>query len=190
MSKLLKKINSIPRAYFSFQDLQKIMDGDEKSLRVAVSRATKSGEIIKLGKGWYSADISNLPWENFAINIYSPSYISFESALNYYNILSQQASGLTLATKKRGENLNIHGQSLVYRHIKPSLFWGYKKIQNFLLAEPEKAFLDLAYLSLNGYGHFDPGALNLSSLNKKKIKEYLKKINNKKLNGLISPLLF
>ncbi len=185
MSKLLKKINNIPKVYFSFLDLQKIIGDNKESLRVTVSRAIKAGEMAKLGKGLYTKDINDISWENLAINIYAPSYISLESALNYYNVLSQQASGLTLVTIKRGKEFNIHNQLLVYRHINSNLFWGYKKVQNFLLAEPEKAFLDLAYLSLNGYSCFDPESMNLTLLDKQKIKKYLNKINNKKLNKLV-----
>lgn len=190
MSKLAKKINNIPKAYFSFADLQKIVGTSPAGLRVAVSRAVKSGEIISLGKGIYARDIDDVSWENLAMNIYAPSYISLESALNYYNILSQQAAGITLITPKRGKEFNIHNHPLAYRHIRPDLFWGFKKVQDFLLAEPEKAFLDLAYLSLNGYGHFDPEEIDLALLDKQKIKKYLRTINSERLTKLISRLLF
>jgi predicted transcriptional regulator of viral defense system len=189
MSKLLKEIKKLPKEYFSYRDLRKISGLDGDSLKVALSRAVKAGEITKLVKGLYAADPDLVPWENLAVNIYSPSYISFESALNYHNILSQQAIGLTLATDKRAKELNIHNQIIVYRHLKPDLFWGYKKVRNFLLAEPEKAFLDLAYLSLNGYGRFDLEEMNLKLLDGKKLKNYLKKFKSAKLNKLVAPIL-
>ncbi len=190
MSKLLKEINNIPRKYFSLKDLSKINNLEKNSLKVAISRAVRDKKIFKLTNGLYAQDINDIPWENLAINIYSPSYISFESALNHYNILSQQTVSLTLATDKRRKNINIHNHPIIYRHIKSGLFWGYIRKSDYLIAEPEKAFLDLAYLSLNGYGHFDPEEMNLSLLNKEKIKRYLKKFNNKKLDKLISTILF
>ncbi|MDA3802524.1 MAG: hypothetical protein PF488_01330 [Patescibacteria group bacterium] len=185
MSKLLKEINNIPKTYFSLKDLSKISNLEKDSLKVVISRAVRAGEIVKLVSGLYAKNINNVSWENLAINIYSPSYISFESALNHYNILSQQTVSLTLATDKRRKDVNIHNHSIVYRHIKSNLFWGYIRKDDYLIAEPEKAFLDLAYLSLNGYGHFDPGEMNLDLLDKGKIKKYLKKFSNKKLNKLI-----
>ncbi len=190
MSKLLKEINNIPKVYFSLKDLSKISNLEKSSLKVAISRAVKTGEIIKLVNGLYTKNINNISWENLAINIYSPSYVSFESALNYYNILSQQAVSLTLATNKRKKDINIHNHPIVYRHIKSDLFWGYIRKDDYLIAEPEKAFLDLAYLSLNGYGYFDPKEMNLSLLDKEKVKRYLKKFNNKKLDKLINSTLF
>ncbi len=185
MSKLVKQINKIPKSYFSITDLAKIVDLDRNALRVAVSRAIKNGDLFKLTKGWYTNDINNISFENLAVNIYNPSYISFQSALNYYNILSQQTIGLTLATIKRKKEINIANNLIIYHHLDSNLFWGYKKQADYLLAEAEKAWLDLAYLSLNGYAHFDPSEMNLELLNKNKLKKYLNKFNNKRLNKLI-----
>ena len=140
MSKLLKEINNIPKTYFSLKDLSKISNLEKDSLKVAISRAVKAGEIIRLVNGLYAKNINDVSWENLAINIYSPSYVSFESALNHYNILSQQSVSLTLATDKRRKDLNIHNHSIVYRHIKSNLLWGYIRKDNYLIAEAEKAF--------------------------------------------------
>ncbi len=185
MSKLVKQINKIPKSYFSINDIAKLVDLERNNLRVAISRAIKNGELFKLTKGWYTNDIDSISVKNLAVNIYSPSYISFQSALNYYNILSQQTMALTLATTKRKNEINIADNLIIYHHLNNNLFWGYIKQDNYLLAEAEKAFLDLAYLSLNGYAHFDPSEMNLELLDKKKINNYLKKFNNKKLNILI-----
>ncbi|MDO9399603.1 MAG: hypothetical protein Q7T79_02885, partial [bacterium] len=112
----------------------------------------------------------------------------FEWALGYYNILSQKPYSLTLATTKRSRKFNILGKMIIFRHIQPKLYWGYIMKDKYLIAEPEKAFLDLAYLSLNGYAKFDIEEMNLNLLDRKKIKIYLKKINSKKLNLLLKNL--
>ncbi len=185
MSKLEKQINKIPKSYFSINDLAKIVDLDRNALKVAISRAIKKGELLKLTKGYYAKDIDNISLENLAVNIYKPSYVSFQSALNHYNILSQQTMALTLATTKRKKEINIYDNLIIYHHINNNLFWGYLKQDNYLLAEAEKAFLDLAYLSLNGYAHFDPSEMNLDLIDKRKLKKHLNKFKNKKLNLLI-----
>lgn len=190
MSKLLKEINNIPKNFFSIQDLSKISSLEKSSLKVAVSRAVKAGDIIKLTSGLYTKNINDISWENLAIYIYNPSYVSFESALSYYNILSQRSSSLTLSTCKRKKEINIYNHFIVYRHIKSNHFWGYIRNNDYLIAGAEKAFLDLAYLSLNGYGHFDPEEMNLSLLDQEKIKKYLKKFNNKRLTKLINKTIF
>ena len=190
MEKLIEKINKIPKGYFSFADLRKISALNDGSLRVAVSRLLKSGKITGLIKGIYAVDIAQINWERFAVENYAPSYLSFEWALGHYNILSQKTYSLTLATTRQTKKISTPAGAIIYRRLKSELFWGYKKEEGFLMAEPEKAFLDLAYLSLNGYGKFDPTEMNLSLLNKKKIKTYLKKINSKRLALLIEKLKF
>lgn len=190
MEKLIEKINRIPKGYFSFADLRKISNLDDSSLRVTMSRLLKSGKITGLVKGVYSADMSKIDLKQFAIENYAPSYLSFEWALGHFDILSQKTYSLTLATTRQTKKTNIPAGVIIYRRLKPGLFWGYKKEADFLIAEPEKALLDLAYLSLNGYAKFDPTEMDLSLLDKKKIKVYLKKINSKKLFSLIGNLNF
>jgi len=185
MTKLIQKIKSIPKSYFSFTDLKKISDLSDESLKVAVSRMIKNKEIVKLSKGIYTADISKINWEGFAVEMHSPSYLSFEWALARYNILSQKPINLTLATAKRSREITTPQNIIIYHHLQPKLFWGFIMENNYLLAEPEKAFLDLAYLSLNGYAKFDAEEMNLELLNKIKLKKYLRKINYQKLNNLL-----
>jgi predicted transcriptional regulator of viral defense system len=189
MSKLLQKINSLPKAYLSFADIRKITDLDDASLAVTLSRMVKKGELTKVAQGVYATDVSKIDWEQFAMEKYAPSYISFESALARHNILSQQPISLTLATTNRSRKVNALDNMLFYRHIQPKLLWGYLQDGNTLLAEPEKAFLDLAYLSLNGYAKFDPEEMNLDLLNKQKLREYLKKFDSARLNILIKKYL-
>jgi predicted transcriptional regulator of viral defense system len=162
---------------------------NENSLRVAVSRLIKAGEIIKLIKGYYCLNNIELALEKIALEIYEPSYLSFEWALGHYNILSQKSYSLTLATTKRAKQINVNGRNIAYHHLGLKLFWGYMQKNDHLIAEPEKAFLDLAYLSLNGCAKFDPEEMNLKSLNKNKLNGYLKKFNNQKLEKIIKQVL-
>ncbi|MFH1413209.1 MAG: hypothetical protein ABIG10_04300 [bacterium] len=185
MTKLIKKIKTIPKDYFSLNDLKKISNLSKASLKVAVNRLVKNNELIKLGNSLYAHDISKLDLEKLSIEIYQPSYLSFEWVLAKNNILSQKPYHLTLATNKRSKKVIINKNIIIYHHLKPRLFWGYKREDNILIAETEKAFLDLAYLSLNGYAKFDPEEMNLKILNKPKLKKYLNKFNYKKLDNLI-----
>lgn len=189
MAKLIQKIKNIPKSYFSFADLKKISDLSDESLKVAISRMIKSGEIIKLKKGVYASDISKINWESFAVETHSPSYLSFEWALSKYNILSQKPVNLTLATTKRSKKITTPQNIIIYHHLQPKLFWGFIREDNYLLADPEKAFLDLAYVSLNGYAKFDVEEMNLELLDKVKLKKYLKKIGYQRLNRAIDALI-
>jgi len=186
MEKLIEKIKNIPKSYFSLSDIKKISNKKDGSLGVALSRLVKSEKIFKLQKNFYALDLAKINLKNFAIETYQPSYLSFEWALARHNILSQKPSNLTLATTKRSRKATIFGKNLIYRHLKQELFWGFDKEENYFVANPEKAFLDLAYLSLNGYAVFDLEEMNLDLLDKKKIRAYLKKFGSARLETLIS----
>lgn len=189
MEKLIEKIKNIPRGYFSLVDIKKISREKDGSLGVALSRLVKSKQILKLQKNFYALDSTKVDLENFAIETYRPSYLSFEWALAWHNVLSQKPLNLTLATTKRSKKAMLFGKNLLYRHLKPELFWGFSNEGNYLVANPEKAFLDLAYLSLNGYAKFDLEEMNLELLDKKKIKKYLKRFGSKRLDSLIKKKL-
>ncbi len=185
MPKWLQKIKLIPKDFFSLADIRKVTDLGEESLKVAISRMLKKGELVALRKGVYALDASKINWEEFAGQIYPPSYLSFEWALARHNVLSQKPANLTLATTNRSRKITAADKVIIYHHIQPRLFWGYRRKDNFWIAEPEKALLDLAYLSLNGYAKFDAEEMNLRILKKTRIKKYLKKFKNAKLNSLL-----
>ncbi len=182
---LLKQIAKLPKAYFSINDLRKVSKANDNVLKVSLSKLVKAGEIQRIVYGYYTLDLINVDLDVFALEYYAPSYLSFEWALGYYGILSQQSHSITLATTRRGKSVDIENNMLIYRHIQKKHFWGFVKKDNILIAEPEKAFLDQAYLSLNGAGIFDSEEMNLDILNKIKLKKYLKKFNDKRLEKLI-----
>jgi predicted transcriptional regulator of viral defense system len=190
MNKLLEKIKKIPKGYFSLKDLKKISPLKEDSLKVALNRLVASGELIKLGHQLYAQDIAKINLEQLACAVYAPSYLSCETALAYHHILSQQPWHLTLVTAKRSKVICVANKNLIYHHLKPNLFWGNQIINNRMIAEPEKAFLDQAYLSLNGYSKLDLEEMNLKFLNKVKLIKYCHKFQNKKLTKLVAQLKF
>ncbi len=184
MTKLLEKIKSISKNYFTLTDLKKIGILSEASLKVSINRLIKRKELSRLTRGVYTTDITKVDWEQLACEIYHPSYLSFEWILAKYGILSQQPINLTLATSNPTKKIETVDNIIFYHHLQPDLFWGYEQKENILEATPEKALIDLAYLSLNGYAKFDIEEMNLKLLDKNIIKVYLKKIGNEKLNNL------
>jgi len=62
---------------------------------------------------------------------------------------------------------------LSYTHISKSLFWGYLKKDNFLIAEPEKAFCDQVYLAAKGIKKINLDEIDTGRLKKNVLKQYL-----------------
>ncbi len=188
MSELQKKIKSIPKSTFTLNDIRKVTDMNDESLRVSMNRLVKNGAVTRIVRGLYTSDPSSIDWERLAEELYSPSYLSCEYALGRVGVLSQKPYALTLATTLRSKTVETPFATIIYHHMNPQLYWGYTQDQNILIAEPEKAFLDLAYLSLRGYASFDPDEMNLALLNPARINQYLKKFESTRLDRRIKVL--
>lgn len=123
--------------------------------RDALTRWMASGYIVQLKNGLYAfkewtalsgADqiVANL--------MYRPSYISLYSALAFYGMIPEFVARTTsVTTLKTASFGNVMG-TFNYRHVKADLFWGYHLIDSInqrkvLIALPEKALLDLLYLT-------------------------------------------
>ncbi|MBI4272356.1 hypothetical protein HY621_00695 [Candidatus Uhrbacteria bacterium] len=188
MSALQKKINEIPKPTFTFSDIRKIADMNDESLRVSMNRLVKSGHVTRIVRSVYAHDLAVVDWDRLAQELYTPSYLSFESALGRTGVLSQKPYALTLATTLRTRTIETKTKTIIYHHIQPRLYWGYIRENHIFVAESEKAFLDLAYLSLKGYATFDPDEMNLAKLDSAKIMRYLRKFGNVQLRKRVEKL--
>lgn len=154
--------------YFTKQDLLILADKfdvKETSLNTLIQRAIKSKDIIPLKRNYYvikeffAKNRNNLEYKFYLANILlKSSYISRETALQYYGILSEAAlnyiTSTTIKTTRKFEN---NSGIYEYRNIKPELFEGYKSIKfilegteySFVIAEPYKAIFDYIYSRTN-----------------------------------------
>jgi predicted transcriptional regulator of viral defense system len=127
---------------------------DTASIEVQISRWKKSGKVIQLKRGSY---LLSEPYRK--IEIYEPyiaailkrpSYISLEKALEYHDLIPEAVTVYTSVTTKRQGRFTSKVGTFDYKHIKESLFWGYKSHtvskQTAFFASPEKALLDFFYL--------------------------------------------
>ena len=117
----------------------------------------KKGYIRKLRNKWYCfREFLAVPDSHFLIanQIYSPSYISHQQALMFYGIIPEHIVDSTSVTTKKTNNFVVLERNYKYYSVKPDLFFGYRlmsitindSVRNILMAEKEKAILDLLYL--------------------------------------------
>ena len=121
--------------------------------------------IERLVKGKYILSNSNISDFEKAGVILSPSYISLESALTFYGILPQFTYSITSVTTQKTRKYEIGGKEYEYAKIKKSLFSDYIKKDNFLIATPEKALIDLIYLASKKLRKIDLSDLDMSIIN-------------------------
>ncbi|MCF7794946.1 hypothetical protein K9M50_01120 [Patescibacteria group bacterium] len=184
---------------FSTLDIEKI---DSKFHNQRLSEWQKKGYIRKITKGYYifsDLEINESVLFLIANKIYSPSYISFEMAFSYYNLIPESVYGITSVSSKKTNHFKTNLAEFIYHSFKPKLMFGYKLIEYqghyFKMAEVEKALLDYFYINtqLKNKNDFIEMRFNIEELhnkiNKEKLKRYLKTFNNKSLEQRINNLL-
>jgi predicted transcriptional regulator of viral defense system len=101
-------------------------------------------------KPWRTGDV---PLPVIANRVVHPSYLSLEWALQYYDMIPEHVPNPTSVTTGRGITFTIQHILLIYYHIQPSFFKGYRQEKidghKMNIAYPEKALLDKIYLFLH-----------------------------------------
>lgn len=169
-------------------------DQTEYSLR----ELTREGLLARLKKGFYVLKTDPPLEEEVANALYKPSYISFEYAMAYYNIIPEMIYQITSATTKPTRLFTVGHTAYSYYSIKPKAYTGYILSQRgerrFYIAEEEKALIDYLYiLSLGQRAVAGARSLNerleIKSLSKDRIWMYSKLYNWPKLDKLVEEVL-
>ena len=146
------------------------------TLRKALMRAEEKGLVDRVGSGLYLNRFARVTLEELAMTLGKPCYISFESALSYHGVISQEPLVLTCATTRKPQRKLTPLGEIVFRHINTRRFKGYIENNGILMAEPEKAFFDWLYWLCKTQGRFpDLDEINRDGLKKEKISFWLKK---------------
>jgi hypothetical protein len=170
----VKKIYDSGISFFDLKTLNHILKINKNSTFYFVLRQLLSQKIlIKIERNKYILENSKI--NDFTISnfLYSPSYISFESALNYYGVLPQFSYEITACASRKTKIKKFENKVFSYLHIKKELFWGYQKINDFLIALPEKALCDYLYFWVKGLKKINIDELDLSELDRGKIKKFI-----------------
>jgi len=168
----VKKLEEFKKDYYTVGDLKKILDISDESLRGQLTRWCKKGLLIRLRKGVYTLYRENINYEKIANQIYYPSYLSFESALSRYGILSQIPYTITFATPKKPKKILLGDTQVEYAKISNKFYFGYVFEEEMYIASPEKALVDSLYFVSKGKKILDIEELYLKNIDKNKLLEF------------------
>ncbi len=137
-----------------------ILSGQAKPASVGrqLDRWCKSGRVLQLRRGVYAIEAKyarQSPHPFLVANILKrASYVSLQSALSHYGMIPEYVPTTTSITTGRPERLQAPLGRFEYRHIAKRLFTGFHEIDispdmPVLIASPEKALIDLLYLTPN-----------------------------------------
>ncbi|MFA5248734.1 MAG: hypothetical protein WC415_06025 [Patescibacteria group bacterium] len=172
-----KRLLSCSVSIFTVDDFAKLLGISNKKAGLFLSRYSRKEDsrFFRLKKGIYA--FSLLAPEKFEIanKLCQPSYVSFESALSYYNIIPETVYSITSATTKRPNGFIAEKTNYEYYKLKRKLFFGYRLLKirksKVFIAEKEKALLDHLYMASLGKKAVNK-RIDLSKIDKRKFKYY------------------
>ena len=146
------------RPFFELREVVAISDDQPKSLKNQLSGWVRSGKLVRLRRGQY---LLAEPYRMRTPSVYyvsnyllRPSYVSLHTALQFHGMIPEAVTVVEAVTPKHGRSWENELGVFDYRSIKQERFWGYQAYsgsrqassqQQFLMARPEKALLDLFY---------------------------------------------
>ena len=142
----LKRLRFLP-VLFRKVDVEKVTP----HAAVFLSRAMQKGLVYRLNRGNYvNSFLCGFPRvEEVACFLRPPAYVTCEWALNYHGISLQSPYACTAATLStavgRNRSVEYQGVMIEFSKISPALFFGFTRVEDYLIAAPEKAILDTLY---------------------------------------------
>ncbi len=138
---------------------------NERTFYRIVSDFIKNKILISLEKNKYCVAGKNVSSFEIANFLYQPSYISLETALNYWGILSQFPFEIGSITSKKSVTKKFDGKIYAYNHVSNKYFGMFTKKDNVLIALPEKALFDQIYLASKGIKIINFDEYDLKNIN-------------------------
>lgn len=182
---VLEVILSSPRTVFNVQSLRMLTEcEDSQKLTKSLHYYVKEGKIRNPRRGIYTK--AAFDEKEMACSLFRPAYVSLEYVLQRSGIVFQYDDTVTCVSYLN-RIVEIDDKAYQFRIINPELWIGMDGIEqqdNILIATPERAFLDMIYLSA-GNCYFD----NLHPLNKIKVKQLLPLYQSKVLTERVTKLL-
>jgi predicted transcriptional regulator of viral defense system len=153
-SPILSSLDSLP--YFTIEAVRQLSNGSASTVRTAVYRWMKSGELIQLKNGTYvtrrffdrhhdDADFAPM----VSAVLIPQSYISLEYVLQRYGVLTEMTYPVSAVTLKHGRTITNSIGTFSYRSIKTDLYNGFQ-IHDYLgvpfaMAGKARALFDFLY---------------------------------------------
>lgn len=193
--KLLTALKRNNLYIFSLRDIENLFpDENLKTLKNNLTRWIRKGRFARLKRELYEFIEPGrqpvIPDLYIANKIYSPSYISLETALSIYSIIPDIAVQVTSVTTRQTRTFKNKYGAFFYRACKRRAFTGYR-IMNYegfkvFIADKEKALVDFIYYRLRSGGiidlkeeRFDKNILK--KINWAKVNKYAKLFNGRAL---------
>lgn len=183
-------------------DTSLLLAGDVQRAEIQrqLARWQRSGHLQQVRRGLYSVAPPyrhRTPHPFLVANrMVKASYVSCQSTLAWYGLIPEYTPVTTSVTTLRPGSRNTPFGDFQFRHLKQDLWFGYQLLsvtpeQQAFVAHPEKALLDLLYLTPEADNPLFLQELrlqNLEQLNQELLNQFVERIGSLKLQRCIQLL--
>lgn len=178
----VQNLTKLPSGLFTLHDFRRLFPTENTYTVYERMKQLKRKTIVAvLSKGKYMLSANAPPEFAVANFLYQPSYVSLESALSFYSIITGFPHQVFSLTTHKTKHISALGMEYRYVHIKSELFWGFEKRETFLIADKEKALLDYLYLASKGLRLYQPDEFDFSDIDRKKLITYCRRVKDTRL---------
>ncbi len=136
--------------------LLKVPGVKSEQITLQLVRWVKAGRLVQFRRGLYAfaGRYRKMEPHPFLIanSLNRASYVSLQSALAWHGLIPEYVPAVTSVTTGRPERVRLGVGDYLFRHVKMALFDGFQRMevverQPVIMATPEKALVDLFYLT-------------------------------------------
>ena len=178
--------------YFDLASLVQLTGERREGICIQLHRWCKDGKLLALRRGMYVFPEvgSSMPINpaELANRLYTPSYISTYWAMGYYGLIPEKVVTYTSVTSRVTRSFSNALGVFSYQSLKPTAFFGYRPMmmgdQKVLIADPEKALLDLWYLEQGAWSQERMEAMrfqNQDVIDEEKLHSYAERFQSPRL---------
>ncbi len=188
--KFIKELKKYNLTIFTTNDIVKITNQNKNTVNHFIKNQVEKQNIFQLKKGFFS--VKQIENKYLYSKIFKNTYISLNSALEFYSITTQRYNNLELISEKELKSTNINDTQI--NIIKSKHYFGFEKHeiednQTIFVANKEKLLIDcllnLKMVYLSEIMNF----IKQTKFNIERLQNYLKQINSASLNKRIGYLL-
>ena len=154
-TELLKRLQDHDLRFFTTADVITLARQSPAAATHALRRLASQGLLVALKRGvWAVRFVESLDPMEAVPHLTSPwpGYVSLYSALSRYGLIEEVPHLIYAVSTVRTRRYQTPLGEFRIHHLPKELIWGFREEHSgrgsFPVAEPEKAFLDLAYLGL------------------------------------------
>ncbi len=169
----LQELGARGHNFLTLESLQALTGLRYEAARRALRRLEQRGYLSRAGRKLYANRFGRPTLEELAMTLGRPCYVSNESVLERYGMLSQMPLALTCVSSSRSGRCATPLGEIAFYRLQAALFFGYRNEEGILWAEPEKALLDWLYLQRKRHGSDPPlDELRLEALNPERLQTW------------------